>query len=119
MWGCAVKPGHAPVLDLIEAIEGRDITVYLSRAHERRLQANIARFNEDVPEDPMDPNEDADLAVALVATSDRGLREGESDAGVWTDPAGREHSLPRRVRSRWDRRLRFAWRSAVTTWRAT
>lgn len=105
--------------DLIEAVYGRPIQVHMSFATERRLRANIARFNEDVPDDPLDPGSDDDLAIVLGACAERGLRAGESDARVWTNAAGRERPLPRTVRSPWRLRLRFAWRAAVTTWRAT
>jgi hypothetical protein len=104
--------------DIVDAVYGRTIDVHISRAMERRLQANIARFNKDVPEDPMDPSCDGDLAIALAGCADRGLRDGESDAGVWSTVAGHECPLPRTVRAPWTMRARFALRAAVTAWRA-
>lgn len=113
------NPEHteAEILDLLEAIEGRPITVHLARAHERRLQAHLIRCYADGF--PPDGSDDHELEVALLATSDRGLHDGEDDAGVWSDVAGRECPLPRHVRAPWRRRLWFAWRAARTSWRAS
>lgn len=112
-------PEHtdAQILDLLEVIHSRPITVHLDRAHERRLRASLGRgyAQGDVP----DGSDDHELEIALLAASDRGLRDGETDAGVWTDVAGRECPLPRRVRSPWRRRARFAWQAARTSWRAS
>jgi hypothetical protein len=106
-------------IDVMDAIDGRPLTVHLSRAVERRLRANIARYNREVPSDPMDASCDEDLAIVLAACAERGLHAGESDERVWTDVAGREHPLPRTVRAPWRMRVRFAWRAAVTSWRST
>lgn len=111
----SAQPADAQLLDLLGAVHSRPITVRIDRAHERRLRANLARYDEGL----IGESEDQALEIALLATSDRGLHEGESDAGVWTDVAGRECPLPRRVRSPWRSRLRFAWRAARTSWRAT
>jgi hypothetical protein len=97
----------------------RRLELWISLADERRLRASIARFNEQVPDDPLDPTSDEDLAIAFSGCALRGLDAGESDDGVWADLDGTLRALPRRVRSPWWLRLRFAWRSAVRTWRST
>jgi hypothetical protein len=108
------RPTVAQLAPFLDAVEGRNLTVHVSRAHERRLRANHERCDEDCSGEATD----ADLEIALLATSDRGLYAGESDAGVWTSPDGREWLLPRRSRCGLRLRLRVAVRAAVTAWRA-
>ncbi|MCA1571687.1 MAG: hypothetical protein LC798_15515 [Chloroflexi bacterium] len=66
----------------------------------------------------MNPN-DSDLAIVFAGAALRGLGDGEDDDGVWSDTDGRLYYLPRRVRSPWHLRMKFAWRAAKTTWKAT
>ena len=112
-------PEHtdAQILDLLAVIQSRPITVHLDRAHERRLRASLTRGY--AQGDEPDGSDTHELEIALLAASDRGLCDGESDAGVWSDVAGRECPLPRRARSPWRRRARYAWQAARTSWRAS
>ena len=103
---------------LMDNLLGRPITVYVSAAHERRLRRSIDSFNREVPDDPVGYG-DADLAIVLCGSSTRGLERGEDEDGVWTDARGHVYPLPRRVRSSLRLRLTFAWRAALTTWRAS
>jgi hypothetical protein len=97
----------------------RTLTVAISRADERRLVRNIETFNLDVPDDPLNPNHDDDLAVALMGCALRGLDVDDDDAGVWSDLDGTPHALPRPNRAPLWMRLRFARRAALLTWRAS
>lgn len=97
----------------------RTLAVAISRADEIRLVRNIARFNEDVPDDPLNPGHDADLALALMGCALRGLDADDIDAGVWSDLDGSCHALPPPNRAPWRRRLRYARQAAMTSWRAS
>jgi hypothetical protein len=50
--------------------------------------------------------------------ADRGLRAGETDAGVWSHLNGVCTPLPRNKRACFRNRLRYAWQDAVATYRA-
>lgn len=104
--------------DLLEAVQGRPLRVHLSRALERRLVCEIDRVAADLGV-PLNTGDDRELELGLMAAADRGLRESESDAGVWSDPGGRVQPLPRAQRAGRRRRVRWAWRAAVTSWRST
>ena len=97
----------------------RTLEVPVSRADERRLRRAVESFNDQTPDAPMNPRDDSDLAIVFAGAAFRGLCDGESDDGVWAGTDGQCLPLPRRVRSSWRMRLAFAWRAAVTTWRAT
>jgi hypothetical protein len=96
----------------------RRLSVAVCRADERRLARNIDRYNADVPDDPMDPSSAEDLATALMGCAVRGLDAGDDDEGVWSDLDGSCWPLPRTNRAPLHRRVRFALRAAVRTWRA-
>lgn len=102
-----------------DALTARPIVVMLSRADERRLGRNIAEYNRETPDDPMDPRDDGDLAIALMGCASRGLDDGDDDDGVWSGVDGRANELPRPNRSRLGLRALFAWRAAQRTWRSS
>lgn len=102
-----------------EALPYREIVVAISRADERRLARHIDSLNRDMTDDQLNPLFDVDLGIALAGCALTGLAEGEASDGVWADIDGRCQPLPRRVRSPWRRRARYAWRAARQTWRAT
>lgn len=101
------------------ALPYRTLEVQISRADERRLARSIAAVNRDIPEDPMDPKADTDLATALSGAATRGLDAYDEDDGVWTDLDGVARALPRPNRSPWRKRVKYAWQAARRTWRAS
>jgi hypothetical protein len=77
-----------PVERLRRSVLGRTLQVHVSEGLEMRLRAHIDRCERELAraglsdDDPMDPNSDVDLAVALAACAERGLAEGERDDGL-------------------------------------
>lgn len=110
---------EARMRSLIDGLESRDLTVPLFKSMERRLFAQIDRINSENVTGERYRHVDDDLVTTLLACAERGLEGGERDAGLYADIGGHVHGLPRPVRASWRNRLRFAWRAAVTTWRAT
>lgn len=109
------------LLDLLEAREGRTLTVPFSRALERRVRAHITHLNrelERLEQEPVLADSDGDVAVVLLALAERGLESNERSRGVWTGVSGREYPLPRTRRLRRRARLRVVWQDAITHWRA-
>lgn len=106
---------------LIDALPYRELVVSISRADERRLARHIESLNRDEAEPllAMDPEDDIDLAVALMGCALSGMAAGEDEDGVWADSRGQAWDLPRPNRAPWRMRARFAWRAARRTWRAT
>lgn len=104
---------------LIDALPYRELVVSISRADERRLARLIAALNDDEPEAPLSPFDSVDLAVAFTMCALDGLSADEERAGVWAHRDGFTYDLPRPVRMPWRIRLRYAWRAARRTWRAT
>lgn len=104
---------------LTEALPYRELVVSISRADERRLARHIESLNEHMPDTPLGPHDDVDLSIALMGCALTGLAAGEDEDGVWADCGGHTWDLPRPKRSPWRLRLKFAWRSAAQTWRAT
>lgn len=101
------------------ALPCRELVVAVSRADIRRLERSIQQINTDSPGDPMDPSDDIDLAIVLMSAALRGLDANDADHGAWSGMDGTEWPLPRPHRAPWRRRLRYAWRAAVTSWRST
>lgn len=102
-----------------QALPCRSLPVAVSRADIRRLQRQITLVNTETPEDPLDPDDNIDLGIVLMGCALRGLDGSDADAGVWSEYDGHALPLPRPHREPWSHRLRFAWRAAVTTWRAS
>jgi hypothetical protein len=102
-----------------EQVRGRPIAVHISRANEWRLAAFIHRLNDVMPEEPLNPNHDGDLVIAVVDCMERGLRADEADCRVWASGTGAVYCLPRAVRAPWRMRVGIAARSAITAWRAS
>jgi hypothetical protein len=104
-----------------EFIEGmahiRTLSVSIDCATERRLRRSLESYYSQGG--TKDYDQDGELEVALLAVADRGLRAGETDAGVWSRLDGRCSPLPRNKRARFRNRLGYAWQSAVATYRAT
>lgn len=101
------------------ALPYRTLEVQISRGDERRLARHIAAVNRDLPEDPMDPTNDSDLATAFAGAALRGMDANDEDDGVWTDLDGIARALPRPTRAPWRKRLRYSWQAARQTWRAS
>ena len=74
-------------------LTGRNLTITLSHADEKRLRMYIDRMNMDeakydnAPE-PIDPDDDLDLAAALITCVDAGLSEDEAQHGLESYPWG-------------------------------
>lgn len=66
-----------------DTIMGRSISLYITRAQERRLAAHIARLDRDMPGLGQEPEEpwDAALNVTVGALLDFALDKVEADAG--------------------------------------
>lgn len=103
---------------LMSGLPARALTVPLDRATERRLGRHMRSLNEDGVDEPMDPHDDEDVAVALLAVAARGLDLGEADDGVWSRPDGFTRPLPRARRAPLHLRIRVACRAASREWRA-
>ena len=101
------------------ALPYRTLEVQISRADERRLVRNIAAVNRDIPENPMDPTDDTDLAMALSGAATRGMDANDEDDGVWSDLDGVARALPRPNRSPRRKRVKCAWQAARREWRAS
>lgn len=104
-------------------VQGRPITVHVSRSTERRLRrylASIDRYSLDGREqdEPIDAS-DSSLAMAIISTCTNGLQEAESEDGVWTTLDGSDHPLPRAVRAPVMMRVKFCWRAARDMWRSS
>lgn len=74
-------------------LTGRDLTITLSHADEKRLRMWIDRMNMDEERyagapDPIDVDSDLDLASALTACMDSGLALDEADHGLESYPWG-------------------------------
>lgn len=102
-----------------EAVPSRELVVSVSRADVRRLARHIDTINRETPDEPMDPGDDGDLAVALMGCALTGMAAAEDEDGVWADIDGRHKPLPRHVRAPWWLRAKFAVRAARRVWRAT
>jgi hypothetical protein len=104
--------------ELLEGLEeAGTLLVSIDRAMERRLRWSLTRYYSQGG--TRDYDDDGELEVALLAVADRGLRAGETDAGVWSRLDGRCSPLPRNKRAPFRNRLGYAWQSAVSTYRAT
>jgi len=101
------------------ALPCRELIVAISRADIRRLERSIQQINAATPDDQMDPACDIDLGITLMGAALRGLDANDADDGVWSGMDGHARSLPRTNRSPWRKRLRYATRAAMTSWRAT
>lgn len=78
-----------PVDVLIDMMNGREITVYLPPALERRLRASLHRMNADIQSGGSGLelfDVDDDVSTVLVAMAERGLEEAEAEDGVDYDP---------------------------------
>lgn len=89
---------------VLDFIDGRPLTITLTKATERRVLAYIDRINE------MDPGliagiGDAAIAESLDANIDHGLSESEREAGLWATMDGR---LVPRAKWSWRVRLKYA-----------
>jgi hypothetical protein len=105
------------VNEFLEGLETvRTLPVRVDRAMERRLRRSLADYYADGGK--RDYDDEGELEAALLAVADRGLRGNEKDAGVWSRMDGQCSPLPRNKRAPFRNRLRYAWRSAVTTYRA-
>lgn len=102
-----------------EALPYRELAVSISRADEKRLRRQIVAYNRDGGDEPMDPSDDADLAIMFAGCALRGMDANDADEGVWTDIDGVSRVLPRPNRSVWRKRVKYAWRAAMLTWRAS
>lgn len=102
----------------VHQVQSRPITVDVSRSTERRLRRYLASVDREEPHDPIGSSDSA-LALAIISACDSGLREAESEDGVWTTLDGSEHPLPRTVRAPVMMRVKFAWRAARDMWRSS
>ena len=100
-------------------VQSRPITVDGSRST-RPARSTLPRVDRPirVRDDPIGQSDSA-LALAIISACDSGLREAESEDGVWTTLDGSEHPLPRTVRAPVMMRAKFCWRAARDMWRST
>lgn len=97
----------------------RVLHVDLCASDERRLLRYVDSLNARIPDDPINPFHDADLAAALMAAASSGMDVAETDDALWSDRHGECRPLPRARRAPWRWRLRFAVRAALRAWRST
>jgi hypothetical protein len=74
---------------IIEAIQGREVEVWIPLSLERRLKAAIHRMNGDILAAGWDEGEqfnvERDIGVALVSAANFGVRQWEADEGCKYD----------------------------------
>lgn len=78
-----------PEESLMRNINGRDMTVFMSEAMEHRVRAFMDRANKGgLEDDPVNPDNDDDVSIALAALVDRGLWADEGEHGLESRPSG-------------------------------
>lgn len=80
---------HNPLKMLAAMMSSRSISVDLPLPLEKRLQAALMRYNEDISDDPFDPQSDNDIGSALMAAAERGLEAEEEELGLHATLDGR------------------------------
>lgn len=93
---------------ILDMVMGREQSIHLTRADERRIRAlNERILREDPHATPEGEPWNATVRILVSAMLERGLDESERDVGL----AALNHGeLVPRPKSRWKFRLREAWR---------